>query len=290
MPKAIQLALIVPGMLLFVFLFAMFLVVLQADRRFHWDEGFSSIRDYFAGIGNGHSFRYLAGKTDLSFWEQIGANFGTTFFYVSIGAVIGTLIGMLLGIYFGVSRRQWLKRFVELTSVLPDFVVVIVLQFLIVYVYTKTDWLVFEVASLSRDDPAIALPLISAIIIPANYMLRNVAMHMSHTLSEDYISYAKARGLGKTYIVFFHALPNVLPYMRADLHKFMGMMFGNLFIFEYLYNISGLTMMVFNNAFAHEGYQYSLVVNGIVALLVLYVIVYALQRLLLFGIEKVFAR
>jgi len=290
MPKAIQLTLIVPAILLFVFLFAMFPIVLQADQQWHWNEGFSSIRDYFAGIGSGESFRYLAGKTELSFWEQIGANFKTTLFYVSIGSAAGTLIGLLLGVYFGVSRREGLKRFVELTSVLPDFVVIILLQFLIVFIYSKTDWLVFEVASTSRDDPAIGLPLISAIIIPANYMLRNVAMHMGHTLSEDYISYAKARGLGKTYIVFFHALPNVLPYVKADLHKFMGIMFGNLFIFEYLYNISGLSMMVFNNAFADEGYQYSLVVNGVVALLVLYLIVYAWQRLLLYGIEKVFAR
>lgn len=121
-------------------------------------------------------------------------------------------------------------------------------------------------------------------------MIRNVALHMSLTLTEDYISFAKARGLGKTYIIFFHAVPNVLPYLKADLHKFMGILFGNLFIFEYLYNLNGVTLFVFSNAFVSGNYQYDLVVNGIFTLFVLYAIVYALLRFVIYGWEKVVVR
>ncbi|QHW34800.1 ABC transporter permease subunit [Paenibacillus rhizovicinus] len=295
MTKTLQLTLLVPGILLFVLLFAMFPAVLQADRfggGLHWDwmNGWTSMRDYFGGIWNGHAFRYLAGKTELSFWAQIGRSFGITFGYMVIGALIGMTVGILLGVYFAVSRTAWLKRFVELTSVLPDFVIVILLQFLIVFIASETGLVVFQVASSSADDPAIALPLLSTILIPANYMIRNVALHMNHALTEDYISFAKARGLGKTYIVFFHALPNVLPFVKADLHKFMGILFGNLFIFEYLYNLNGVSMLVFSNAFANEGYQYSLVVNGILTLFVIYAIVYAALRLVVFGWEKAVVR
>lgn len=295
MPRALQFSLFVPGILLFVLLFAMFPVVLQADHfegalSFNWSGGFTSIGDYLKGIWNGQSFQYLSGKTELSFWGEIGRSFSVTFFYITVGGIIGTTIGVLLGVYFAVTRMKWMKRFLELTAVLPDFVIVILLQFLIVFIATETGYVIFDVASFSTDDPAIALPLISTIIIPANYMIRNVALHMSHTLTEDYIGFAKARGLGKRYIIFFHALPNVLPFIKADLHKFMGILFGNLFIFEYLYNLGGVTMLVFSNAFAYEGYQYSLVVNGIITLLLLYMIVYGLLRLVIFGAEKVFVR
>lgn len=295
MPKSAQLSLIVPGMLLFILLFAMFPAVLQADPhenalRFHWANGFASIRDYAEGVWNGQAFRYLSGKTELSFWAQIGRSFSVTLFYMVVGAVIGMTVGLLLGVYFAVSRAKWLKRALDLTSVLPDFVIVLLLQFLIVFIASGTGIVVFQVASASTDDPAIALPLLSTILIPANYMIRNVALHMNHALTEDYISFAKARGLGKTYIVFFHALPNVLPFVKADLHKFMGILFGNLFIFEYLYNLNGVTMLVFSNAFASEGYQYSLVVNGILTLLVLYALVYGLIRLVVFGWEKAVIR
>ncbi|MBP3964025.1 ABC transporter permease subunit [Paenibacillus lignilyticus] len=295
MSKTIQLSLVIPGILLFVLLFAMFPAVLVPDSldsslQFHWAKGFSSIHSYINGLWSGYSFQYFSGKTELSFWEQIGSSFFVTFTYMIIGAVVGMTLGIILGVYFAVSRAVWLKRILELTSVFPDFVIVLLLQFLIVFIASETGIVIFQVASFSTDDPAVALPLISTIIIPAIYMIRNVALHMSHTLTEDYINFAKARGLGKTYIVFYHALPNVLPFVKADLHKFMGILFGNLFIFEYLYNLNGVTLLVFSNAFAYEGYQYSLVVNGILTLLLLYAIIYALLKIVVFGWEKVFVR
>ncbi|SEO06737.1 ABC transporter permease subunit [Paenibacillus sp. OV219] len=295
MPKGLQITLLLPGILLFVLLFGMFPVVLQADHfegalSFNWSGGFSTIGEYMKGIWSGQSFHYLSGKTEHSFWDQIGSSFSVTFFYITVGGIIGATLGVLLGVYFAVSRIKWLKRVLELTAVLPDFVIVILLQFLIVFIASETGFVIFDVASFSTDDPAIALPLISTIIIPANYMIRNVALHMSHTLTEDYINFAKARGLGKRYIIFYHALPNVLPFVKADLHKFMGILFGNLFIFEYLFNLGGVTMLVFSNAFAFDGYQYSLVVNGILTLLLLYAIVYSMLRLVIYGAEKVIVR
>jgi len=292
MPKALQFTIIVPAVILVILLFAMFPAVLQAGDglHFYWARGFSSIRDYLEGIWTGSSFRFLSGKKELSFWEQIGRSFNITLFYMAVGAVMGMTIGVLLGICFAVIRAQWPKRVLELTSVLPDFLVIIMLQALIVLIYSKTGLLVFEVASTSSDDPAIALPLLSAIIIPASYLIRNVALHMNQTFTEDYISFAKARGLGKGYIVFFHALPNVLPYIKADLHKYMGILFGNIFIIEYLYNLNGVTKLVFYNAFAKEGYQYSLVVNGILTFLLLYAIGYGVLKLVVYGWEKVICR
>jgi len=295
MPKAFQTMLSIPGIILFVLLFAMFPVVLQADHfagglHFHWAKGFLSIRDYLEGVWTGQSFRYLAGKTELSFWEQIGRSFTVTLFYMVIGSVMGMTVGVLLGIYFAVTRAEWLKRVLEMTSVLPEFLIAILLQFLIVFIASKTGLVIFQVASASSDDPAIVLPLLSTMIIPGNYMIRNVAMHMNQTFTEDYISYAKARGLGKGYITFYHALPNVLPFIKADLHKFLGLLVGNIFIIEYMYNLSGVTKLVFSNAFASKGYQYSLVVNGILTLLLLYALGYALLRLIVFGWEKVLVR
>lgn len=296
MPKVVHYSLVIPGILLFVLLFAMFPVVLQTDHatgalRLHWSGGFSSLRDYLSGLFDGKSFHYSSGKTERSFWQQIGSCFKITFGYMAIGSAIGTSIGILLGTYFAVSRRAAsLRSLLSLTGILPDFVIVILLQFLIVYVASETGIVIFQVASFTTDEPAIALPLLSTILIPTNYMIRNVALHMKQTLTEDYIGFAKARGLGKTYVIFFHALPNVLPYVKADLHKYLGILFGNLFIFEYLYNLNGVSMLVFSNAFAFNGYQYSLVVNGILTLLLLYALVYALLRLLLLGWEKVFVR
>ncbi|WP_276356965.1 ABC transporter permease subunit [Cohnella caldifontis] len=295
MAQIYRIALITVGVVAFVLVLAMLPAVIQTAPHqggllLNWKGGFSSIRDYFEGLRSGEAFRYLSGRTELSFWEQICPSFKITLFYMGIGALTAMTLGILLGIYVAVSRKEWLKRVLEFTGILPDFLIILVLQFAVVFIYLHTKVLIFEVASTSSDDPAVALPLISAVIIPANYMIRNVALHMSHALADDYINFAKARGMGKRTIVFFHALPNVLPYVKADMHKFMGILFGNLFIVEYLYNLDGVAMLVFSNAYGFEGYQYSLAANGILTLLVLYAIGYAILKLFLYGWEKVLLR
>ncbi|QHT61417.1 ABC transporter permease subunit [Paenibacillus lycopersici] len=296
MPKLARHALVLPALVACVLLFALFPALLHAGPAgsgfsLRWSDGLASVREYFAGYANGSSFRYLSGKTELGFWREIGSSAAVTLFYTALGALAGMTLGVSLGICFAVSRRAgWLRSLIALTGFMPDFVIVLLLQLSIVYIASETGFVVFQVASFTSDDPAVALPLLTAILIPANYMIRNVSLQMKQTLTEDYIGFAKARGLGKTYVVFFHALPNVLPYIKADLHKYMGILFGNLFIFEYLYNLHGVTMLVFSNAFAYEGYQYGLVVNGLLTLLAIYAVVYALLRVMLYGWEKVFVR
>ncbi|MCI3922354.1 ABC transporter permease subunit [Paenibacillus sp. TRM 82003] len=294
MPKIIRSVAALPAIIAFVFLLASMPLVLQARDetiQFRWGNGLRAIGDYFAGFASGETFRFYTGKNEFSFWEQIGGYFGISFAYVAAGAIVGMTLGILFGIAFARTRGEWLKRVVEITGVLPDFVLIILLQFTVVYIAQRTGIVVFKVANLTSDTPpAVALPLLSMIIIPGLYILRNVALQMRLTLTEDYIGNAKARGLGRLYITFFHALPNVLPFVKADLHKFMGILMGNLFVVEYFYNMRGLTKLLFSDTFGFFGYQYAFVVNGLLSLLVLYGILYALLRFFLYGWEKVFVR
>ena len=296
MPRFVRGAMVVPGVLIFVFVLAMMPVILQAGTHesslsFNWSKGIDSLVQYWIGIGSGETFQYFSGKTEHQFWEQIGGYFSTSFTYIAPGAVIGTTLGILIGIWFAYSRTEWWKRIVEIIGILPDFVVIVLLQFLMILIAKKTGVVVFKIANAySNDPPAVVLPLISMVIIPAQYLLSNVAMQMRLTLSEDYIGSAKARGLRKMYITFFHALPNVIPYIKADLHKLIGILMGNLFIVEYLFNINGVTKLLFSDAFAYAGYQYNLVVNGLLTLLVLYALIYMLLRTFLYAWEKVFLR
>jgi len=297
--NAVRKILALPGVLLFVFAIAAAPVVFQMSRNgpdsgsieFRWSSMWVQIRNYFHGIGTGDSFAFYTGLSEYAFWTHIGSYFQVSFLYISAGALIGTTIGILFGIGFAASRSEWWKRIVEITGVLPDFIIILLLQFAIVEIAKRTGIVVFKVANVSSgEEPAVVLPLLSMIIIPSLYMIRNVALQMRLSLTEDYIASAKARGLGKAYILFFHALPNVLPFVKADLHKFMGLMIGNLFIVEYFYNMYGITKLLFSDAFGAQGYQYDLVVNGILTLLVLYALLYAIMRLYLYGWKKAVAR
>ncbi|TLS50215.1 ABC transporter permease subunit [Paenibacillus antri] len=299
MPKVFKNAIAIPGILAFILVLAMMPVMLQESGgtgvdalRIVWSNGMHQLREYAAGFATGESFRFFTGKNEFSFWSEIGGYFSVSFLYIAGGALAGTTLGILVGLAFAYSRSEWWKRIVEITGVLPDFVIIILLQFTIVQIAKETGVVVFRVANFSTDQPpAIMLPLVSMIIIPTLYMIRNVALQTRLTLTEDYIGNAKARGLGKAYITFFHALPNVLPFIKADLHKFMGIMVGNLFIVEYFYNLRGVTKLLFADGFlGYYGYQYDLVVNGLITLLVMYGLLYGLLRLYIFGWERGVAR
>jgi len=295
MLRVVKTAMVVPVALAFILAVSLLPLLLQMDGdggplRLQWSQSFAALSDYFSGLGSGDSFRFVSGKYEYSFWDRIGVSFQVSLFYIFFGSLIGMTLGLLIGVYFALSRVEWLKRIVELFGALPDFVLILLLQFSVVFIASKTGLVVFQVASLSTDDPAIALPLFSAALIPANYMIRNVAVQMRLTLSEDYIGFAKARGLGKMRVVFYHALPNVLPFFKADLYKLLGILMGNMFILEYLYNLNGVGMFLFSDAIGFGGYQYALVVNGLMTLIVLYAIVYGLIRLYLWGWEKVISR
>ncbi|MCM3630884.1 ABC transporter permease subunit [Paenibacillus glycanilyticus] len=295
MSKAKQWTLMIPGMALLVLILAAMPLVIKAGDggsaiQLAWSQGAEAFKGYFAGIGDGATFRFYMGSNQYLFWDRIGYYFKTSLLYVTSGALLGTAIGIFAGLYFAISKRGWIKSIIDFLGSLPDFVFILLMQFGIVWMASKTGVVLFEVATLTSDDPAIALPLIAMIVIPANYMIRSVAMQMRLTLTEDYIRNAKARGLSRTYIVFYHALPNVLPFVKGDLHKLMGIIMGNLFITEYLFNNKGVTMLIFTNAFGDAVYQYNVVVNGLLSFLVLYGIGYGLLRLFIFGLRKVFVR
>lgn len=296
MSRAVSAAGVAAALLVFVFIIAMMPIVLQsggegqAALRWSWSEGFQSLRNYIAGLSSGESFQFYLGKNQFDFRDMIGRHFMISFFYVAAAAVLGTVIGLMAGIFFGSSKRGWLQGIVDFTGSIPEFVIILMLQFGIVFVLKQTGVLLFEVATLNSDEPAVVLPLIAMVIIPAGYLIRNVSMQMKLTLTEDYIGTAKARGLKKSYILFFHALPNVLPYLKGDLHKLMGIIMGNLFIVEYLMNNKGISQFIFAAAFSGWGYQYAVVVNGLLSFLLLYGIGYWILSGFLYGLGRVFAR
>ncbi|MHA6482724.1 ABC transporter permease subunit [Paenibacillus sp. strain BS8-2] len=294
MSKATQVTIMIPGMLLFVLALAALPLMLTTEFEggpihFSFGQGWDAAGHYFAGIANGETFRFYIGKNEFSFWERIGDYFRNSLIFVTAGALIGMVIGMAAGVWFVFTKAPWFKALVDLIASLPDFVVVLLMQFVIVMIAKETGVVLFEVATLTQDDPAIVLPLISMIIFPANYVIWSVSMQLKLTLTEDYIGNAKAKGLSRRYVIWYHALPNVLPFVKGDLHKLMGIIMGNLFLVEYLFNNNGITMLIFSNAFDH-GYQYHVVVNGLLALLALYAIGYGVLRIFLYGLGKVFVR
>ena len=127
-------------------------------------------------------------------------------------------------------RKEQVKDVVSLFGIVPDFIMILLLQLIVMAVYKATGLHVARVATITQDDPALPLPLLILTLIPTVFVLRSIS--------------------NRTYIT------------------------------EYLFNIRGITRLVFSYSRA-GGYQFNLVVTAFLAILVPYGLLFAVLRLII---------
>ncbi len=239
-----------------------------------------AVIQYISGIFTGESFQYHLRDRTYQFWEEIGAFFLLSFQYLALAAIIAVITGLLLGSITARLRREWLKDLFGFLGTLPDFVIIILLQMMVVWVAKITGVRIAKVAT-TMAEPAVLLPIISLTIIPAVYLMNTLSNRTYQLMTEDFVLTAKAKGLKKGYIHLQHIFRNVIPFLKADLHKVVAVMISNLFIVEYLFNLPGVTRLMFN-----YGHQYPLLVNTFFAMVLLYGLIYWGLRLFIKIIER----
>jgi peptide/nickel transport system permease protein len=243
---------------------------------------FSDAGGYIRGVFNGQSFLYRTSDYyGRALLPDLRQPMLTSLRYTAIAAVAAVVIGTLGGMLLAARRRENLKDVVSVVGVVPDFVLVLVLQVAVVAVYKATGYRIARIATISSDQVALFLPLLVLTLLPAVFVLRSVSNRTYMLSTEEYILVARAQGLSRFAIYRRHLAPNVVQGLRADLHKIAAMLLSNLFIVEYLFNIRGVTYLVFYYAGLRGGYQYNLVLTAFFGVLILYTVLYSGLRLLL---------
>ncbi|MEN2767594.1 ABC transporter permease subunit [Ornithinibacillus xuwenensis] len=277
------------GVVIFIFFLAAIpfsLTISNGDLALSIQSIYDLIQQYIGGLFNGESFTYQEGKDRiLNIFTDLPSYFFTSFTYLLIAGFLSVCIGMLVSAWHSKSKKEWLKDIIGFFGTIPDFIFVLFLQLSVVFVYQTTGLKIAKIASRSTDENALLLPLITLTIVPTIYLIRTLSEKTYDVLTEDYILTAKAKGLRKGYVFIHHVVRNVLPFLKADIHKVLAIMMSNLFIVEYLFNIRGITANLFDGTL----YQYNLVVNTLFSLLLLYLLLYWCIRLLIFILERVFA-
>jgi len=279
----------IAGLITFIFLLAavpLSINIIDDNLTLSFKSMAELIKNYATGLLNGDSFTYQEGKNrTYNLIQDIASYLFTSLRYLLLAGFLSVIIGLLISAWYSKSKKEWMKDTIGFLGTIPDFILVIFLQLGVVSIYQSTGFRLARVASRSADENAYLLPLITLTLIPAIYLIRTLSERTYDVLSEDYILTAKAKGLKKRVIYINHVIRNVLPFLKADLHKVLAIMMSNLFIVEYLFNIRGITAMLFGGTM----YQYNLIVNTLFALVFLYLIVYWSIRLLILLLERVFA-
>jgi peptide/nickel transport system permease protein len=284
-----RISLSIMGLLAFIFVLAALpfsITTTEGNLGIDFKAILFYIKDYISNIGNGDIFLYQLGiDGTYNILEDLPDYFLTSLQYLMLASFITVCIAMLVSAWHSKSKREWMKDIVGFLGTIPDFILVLFLQLGVVFIYQSTGLKIARIASRSADENAFLLPLITLTLIPTIYLIRTLSERTYDVLAEDYILTAKAKGLKKRFIYIHHVIRNVLPYLKADLHKVLAIMMSNLFVVEYLFNIRGLTALLFGGTM----YQYNLVVNTLFSLVILYLIIFWSTRLVIFVLERVFA-
>jgi peptide/nickel transport system permease protein len=252
---------------------------------FEYNVMVKTITDFLKGLFQGDSWYYSQGDRTRNILSDLVSYFTSSYLYLTVSAIIVLIISIILGIFLWKKSDRWINASLGFIGMIPDFMLVLIIQLTVVYLNKSTGVRMVKIASTSIYEPAIVLPIFTLTIIPVFYLVRSLSEITSDVSAEDYILTAKSKGLGKIHIYIYHVTSNVLPFLKADLHKVLGIMIGNLFIIEYLYNTRGITALMFQLQIM-AGYQFNLTVMCIFSLVILYFACYYTLRLFIVAVER----
>ncbi len=219
----------------------------------------SDITGFFQGIVDGSSFHYMAQNVHRTFDETFPTFFRISLLYVFGSAFLSLCIAVLIGVFLTGKLSGAIQEILSFFSVVPDFLIALFLQVIFLSVNQFFGGTVVRIASIGAARPAILLPLITMGLTACVFLLRSIAERSRNISSQDYILFAKAKGLSKDRILLYHVFPGILDSIRGDLIKMVAITTGNLFIVELIFNIPGLTRMIFNVAFRSDRIYWALI-------------------------------
>ncbi|MCA1027158.1 ABC transporter permease subunit [Cytobacillus kochii] len=243
----------------------------------------SMVGNFFKELSTGSLGTYYVGMEQRSIASEIGDNFFTSFYIVFVGVLLSILLSLLFGIFL--SRFYLTKIFrvmMNIISTIPDFIFIIFALLFAVNIYK---WTGFRVVSFLPNEGALNIwfPMVLVAIAPSIYLFKLISERYFLIAGEDYIRTAVAKGLKVDRINFQHVYKNIEPFLTADLVKVLSLAIGNLFIVEYLLNVSGLTKFVFQSFGDPQP-----IAIGLFCMLIISLLVFLAIRLLLYLFKRGF--
>lgn len=271
-------------LILFVASLPMIIEINPVEKSISWNFQVlpEMLSSFFSELTSGSLGTYQLGSQERLIAEDIGRYFKTSLILMVSGVNIGIIVSLMFGIF--VSRFR-VTRFVNFVinglTMIPDFILIILSVLFAVQVYQLTG---IRVISLSPGSGALNLwfPILLVSLSPSLYLFKLVAVKYYQISGEDYIRTAVAKGASVDYINLQHVYKNIEPFIVAELTKIISLAIGNMFIIEYLLNVSGITKFIFFSS------AFQPITIGLFAMLLISFLVYFSVRLGLYLFKRGF--
>ena len=208
------------------------------EARYKLNDPLSTqYKDYVENILHGDlgpSFKYVGRSVN----DIIGESFPVSFELGMEAILISLLLGIPAGVLAAYRRNNWQDRTVNLLTTIGIAVPGFVLAALMVEIFAMKLGLL--PAAMWIDWKSRILPAFALAAMPMAFITRLTRSSMLEVLGQDYIKTAKAKGLGTTYILFKHALPNALIPVVTYIGPMVASILTGSFVIETIFAIPGL--------------------------------------------------
>ena len=172
-------------------------------------------------------------------WEPITYSLLVLFSAFLLASFLSILL-TILTMMFSQRNRNRIKFMFYLFEAMPDVLVILLSQLLVLFLYKQTGILFFEIASIETERTYL-LPILVLAILPTVQLFRISILSFESEEGKDYVTLAQSIGLGKLVILTFHILRNAIISVFFQSKKNVWFMLSNLFVLELLFNIAGIT-------------------------------------------------
>ena len=192
--------------------------------------------DYLWNLINGNLGRSYLQKTEVT--DLILSRLPATLQLLVAAIICELLIGLPLGIIAALNRGKLLDNALMLTSFMtvsaPQFVVALLLLFIFA---VTLGW--FPIGGYGTFSH-IVLPALTLGILGSGWYSRIVRSSMIDVLRADFIRTARAKGLGRSCVIFGHALPNAILPIIAMIGIDIGMFMSGIVVVESVFGWPGI--------------------------------------------------
>ncbi|WP_136440476.1 ABC transporter permease [Pacificoceanicola onchidii] len=178
----------------------------------------------------------------------------------AVSAIFAILLGIALGVYTAIRRDGFIANFIMSTSLIGVSLPTFLIGILLIYLFSvELNWL----PSFGRGDvvdlggwttglltasglKSLVLPSITLGLYQMTLIMRLVRSEMLEVLRQDYIRFARARGLSDRVIHFRHALKNTMVPVVTIIGLQLGAIIAFAIITETVFQWPGMGLLFIN--------------------------------------------
>jgi peptide/nickel transport system permease protein len=228
------------------------------EQQLHLNE--SVVSRYFTWLGD-----ILHGDpgSSLISGQPVGPTvrsaFENSLALVIIAGVISSVLGIVLGVLAAARRDSLLDNSLSGISLFLVAVQEFVVGIVLVILFSTVVWHVLPAVSFIpqgssplSDPELLVLPVATLVLVTVPYLFRTVRGTMVEALQSEYVEMAELKGVSRRRVLFFHALPTVLPPIVQVIAVNLLYLAGGIVVVEYLFNFPGAGQLLVQSITARD--------------------------------------